>query len=177
NDQDSALVWAHDAPLLSYIGVTSLEEKFAPAFYCGEMMQQAIADIREQGIQEKRNRNGIILGNTDCTATKTITHTMWSLHNLIPGKTVQKAHRHQSVAIDLALSAGPDTYTLIGKDMDEAGNIIDPVKAPWADNSIFITPPGWWHSHHNESDQDAYVFPFQDAGLHTYLRTLDIKFS
>jgi gentisate 1,2-dioxygenase len=40
-----------------------------------------------------------------------------------------------------------------------------------------VTPPGWWHSHHNESDEDAIVLPVQDAGLHTYLQTLDIQFA
>ena len=80
------------------------------------------------------------------------------------------------MAIDLALSAGPNTYTMIGRTVDENGVIIDPVKMAWVANSIFVTPPGWWHSHHNEDEEDAYVFPFQDAGLHTYLRTLDIQF-
>ncbi|HWU39964.1 MAG TPA: hypothetical protein VN203_20120 [Candidatus Acidoferrum sp.] len=31
-------------------------------------------------------------------------------------------------------------------------------------------------SHHNESGAPAHLMPIQDAGLHTYLRTLDIKF-
>jgi quercetin dioxygenase-like cupin family protein len=26
---------------------------------------------------------------------------------------------------------------------------------------VFITPPGWWHSHHNESNNDAFVLPVQ----------------
>lgn len=26
---------------------------------------------------------------------------------------------------------------------------------------------GYWHSHHNESGEDAHVLPIQDAGLHT----------
>lgn len=30
-----------------------------------------------------------------------------------------------------------------------------------------------WHSHHNESGQDALILPIQDAGLHSYMRTLD----
>lgn len=46
----------------------------------------------------------------------------------------------------------------------------------WASGAAFITPPGMWHSHHNESDADAYVIPIQDAGLQTYLRSLDIRF-
>lgn len=39
-----------------------------------------------------------------------------------------------------------------------------------------MTPPGWWHSHHNEGDQTAWVLPIQDAGLYTHQRTLDIRF-
>lgn len=35
---------------------------------------------------------------------------------------------------------------------------------------------GWWHSHHNESDDVAWVLPIQDAGLYTHQRTLDIRF-
>ena len=41
--------------------------------------------------------------------------------------------------------------------------------------SAFVTLLGLWHSHHNESGA-ADLVPIQDAGLHTYLRTLDIKF-
>jgi gentisate 1,2-dioxygenase len=41
----------------------------------------------------------------------------------------------------------------------------------------FTTPPGLWHSHHNESGADAYLVPVQDAGLHNYMRTLAITFS
>ena len=35
----------------------------------------------------------------------------------------------------------------------------------------------WWHSHHNDSDEDTWVFPVQDAGLLTYQRVLNIQFS
>jgi len=175
-DIDSALYWTHDAPLLHYLGATPSQARFEPAFYKHQDMRQEIEALRDIAVREKRNRVGIILGNKACTDTKTITPSMWSLFNLLPAGAVQKPHRHQSVALDLAVSAGPNTYTLMGKDVDADGNIINPIKAMWANNTVFITPPGWWHSHHNESDEDAYVFPVQDAGLHTYLRTLDIQF-
>ena len=54
--------------------------------------------------------------------------------------------------------------------------IINPVKMLWKKGCTFTTPPGWWHSHHNESKHTAWVFPVQDAGLHTQMRTLDIRF-
>ena len=40
----------------------------------------------------------------------------------------------------------------------------------------FVTPPGLWHAHFNQSGAPAHLIPIQDAGLHTYLRTLDIRF-
>lgn len=175
-DEDSALYWTHDAPLLQYMGAAPVNAMFEPAFYSREYMVSEVEKLREPALREKRNRIGIILGNTATTRTRTMTHTMWSLFNLLPAGEVQKPHRHQSVALDLAVFSGPDTYTMIGKKVDAEGNIIDPVKAMWGSSSVFVTPPGWWHSHHNESDQDAFVFPVQDAGLHTYMRTLDIRF-
>ncbi len=175
-NSDSALYWTHDQPLLNYLGVSPTKKRFNPVFYSQESMVGEVAALREIALQEKRNRVGIILGNKDCSKTKTMTHSMWSLFNLLPAGEMQKPHRHQSIALDLAVSGNANTYTLLGKKVDSDGNIINPIKAVWSPNSVFITPPGWWHSHHNESDEDAYVFPVQDAALHTYLRTLDIQF-
>jgi len=173
---DTVIFWTHDAPLLSYLGVQAHQARFKPAFYHHDDLLREVHAIKDIAIQENRNRAGIILGNLDCVASKSLTHDMWSLLNILPANCVQKPHRHNSVALDLAVFAGENTYTLMGKEIDEQGNIIDPIRADWASDSVFITPSGWWHSHHNESNQDAYVFPVQDAGLHTYARTLDIQF-
>ena len=64
----------------------------------------------------------------------------------------------------------------MGKELDTSGNIINPIRCNWTPGGVFITPPGWWHSHHNESDEVAWVLPMQDAGLYTHQRTLDIRF-
>jgi hypothetical protein len=64
----------------------------------------------------------------------------------------------------------------MGKEIDSEGFIVDPIRCDWVPGSAFITPPGWWHSHHNESDGVAWVLPVQDAGLYTHQRTLDIRF-
>lgn len=175
-DEDSAIFWVHDAPMLEYLGAIPSNPRFSPAFYSKEYMDSEISRIREIGIRENRNRNGMILGNPASEKTRTMTHSMWSLYNLLPSGAVQLPHRHNSVAIDLAVYAGPNTYTMIGKEIDAEGNIINPVKAMWGSNTVFVTPPGWWHAHYNESDEDAYVFPVQDAGMQIYMRTLDIQF-
>jgi gentisate 1,2-dioxygenase len=176
-DEDAALYWVHDAPMLAYLGVKPTAPRFEPAFYSGEYLTGEIERIREEGIRRNLNRNGVILGNPNSEATRTATHTMWSLYNLVPPHSSQKPHRHNSIALDLAVSAKENTYTLIGKSVDGEGNIINPIKMSWEPNSVFVTPPSLWHSHHNESDEDAYVFPVQDAGMQIYMRTLDIQFA
>ena len=175
--EEAALYWVHDAPMLAYLGVQPSKPRFEPAFYSQEYLASEIERIRDEGVRRNLNRNGVILGNPASRATRTATHTMWSLYNLVPPHSSQKPHRHNSIALDLAVSAKAGTHTLIGKSIDREGNIANPVKVAWQPNSVFVTPPGLWHSHHNESDEDAFVFPVQDAGMQIYMRTLDIQFT
>ncbi|CAL8469742.1 g9284 [Coccomyxa elongata] len=77
----------------------------------------------------------------------------------------------------MAVYAPSGTCFLMAREIDAEGQLIDPVKVPWATGGMFLTPPGWWHSHHNESEEDAWVLPVQDAALYTYQRTLDIRFA
>ena len=171
--QDAVLFWVNDAPLLRYLGVTPSEQRFQPVLYTQERITEALNQVRASG--EDRNRVGVLLSNPNFPSTMTLTHTLWSLYNILPKGVVQHAHRHNSIAIDHCVSAGEDTYTLIGKDIDADGNIINPIKAMWTPGSTFITPPGWWHSHHNHSGQDAIVLPIQDAGLVMNMQVLDFQ--
>jgi gentisate 1,2-dioxygenase len=107
----------------------------------------------------------------------TITHVMWAMFGLLPVGAVQAPHRHQSVAVDLVVDAKPGCYTMVGKSLDKHGHVADGQRFDWHPHSVFVTPPGLWHSHHNESGHPAHILPIQDAGLHTYLRTLDIRFA
>lgn len=170
---DTVLFWVNDAPLLRYLGVTPSEKRFEPVLYTQQRITEELNKVRAMG--EDRNRVGILLSNPHFPGTMTLTHTLWSLYNILPKGVMQKAHRHNSIAIDHCVAAGPDTYTLIGKEVDADGNIIAPIKAMWTPGSTFITPPGWWHSHHNHSDQDAIVLPIQDAGLVMNMQVLDFQ--
>ena len=57
------------------------------------------------------------------------------------------------------------------------GNIVCPDCQEWTTGMAFVAPPGLWHPHFNEGDTQAYLLPIQDAGLQTYLRSVDIRFS
>lgn len=177
---DSALYWVNDQPLLMYLGVKPNKKKFQPTLFRKERLLAEVERIRHQPGAEHRNRMGILLGNKITEdSTKTLTHTLWSLLNVLPPGDAQRPHRHNSVALDLCVLAEPGegVYTLMGPELDEQGWVKNPVKCLWKTGSVFSTPPGWWHSHHNETDKPAWVLPMQDAGLYTHQRTLDIRFS
>lgn len=175
------LYWVNDEPLLHYLGAIPQRPTFKPTYYSYQIIKQKIDEYNHQEGASQRNRHGVLLGNEACPFTKTLTPTLWSLFNLTPPKTTQKPHRHNSVAMDLCLYAPPTekgaVYTLMSKTLDEAGQHVDPVRIDWSSGNAFVTPPGWWHSHVNETDEAAIVYPVQDAGLHTYLRTLFISFT
>jgi gentisate 1,2-dioxygenase len=175
--EEAVLYWVHDAPLLAYLGAMPATPRFRATLYTRERIASEVARVRAAAGAARRNRMGVIFGNADTAATMTVTHSLWSLFNVIAPGAVQKPHRHQSVALDLCVSADAGVYTLMSRTLGAQGELLEPVRADWRPGGAFTTPPGWWHSHHNESGADAEVLPIQDAGLHTYLRTLDIQFT
>ncbi len=123
-DEDTAFYWVTDAPLFSYLGAAAALDRFRPLYFSHERLEEELAKVRAENEGKDKNRNGILLANRDCPVTKTVTHTMWSLYNLLPRKSRQKAHRHNSIALDLCVAAGPDTYTLIGRSIRTATSSI-----------------------------------------------------
>lgn len=175
----TSLYWVNDQPLMEYMGVISQVKKFKFAHFTKEELYKNVEIICEKEDSKHNNRLGVLLGNIETDSyTKTLTPTLWGLLNKLPAKSKQRPHRHNSVALDLCIYASDENvYTLMGKELDEDGWVKYPVKCIWKSGSVFTTPPGWWHSHHNDSDEDAWVLPIQDAGLLTHQRILGIEFS
>jgi gentisate 1,2-dioxygenase len=174
--EETVFYWVHDAPLLRYLGVKAAGPRFAPTIYPSERLTEELRKITANPESANWSRKAILLGNKNFEQTMTITHVLWAMLGVLPPAVRQLPHRHQSVALDFIVKANPGAYTLVGTELDDAGQIKNPVRVDWITGSTFVTPPGYWHEHRNESGQPAYVMPIQDAGLHTYLRTLDIQF-
>ena len=79
--------------------------------------------------------------------------------------------------LPIIIDCDPGCYTLVGTELAEDGTIRNPERIAWQAGGAFITPPGHWHAHVNESSRTAHLLPIQDAGLKTYLRSLDIRFT
>jgi gentisate 1,2-dioxygenase len=175
-EADAAFYKVDDSPLLGYLGVEKSKNRFQPTLYTHAMIMTELEKAKNDPSAAKRSRVSVLLANKNFGQTMTITHTLWSMFGIVPPGARQLPHRHQSVALDFAVEAKSGVYTLIGPELNADGSIKDALRVDWVKGAAFVTPAGYWHEHVNESGADAYVMPIQDAGLHSYLRTLDIQF-
>jgi gentisate 1,2-dioxygenase len=176
-DTTSVLYWVNDAPLLQYLGVLPSQPRFEATHYPGEWLLAELKALAADPSSAKSNRLSLLLANRDLPSTRTVTHVLWAMFGMVPAGANQAAHRHQSVALDLIVDCDPGCYTLVGTELNPDGTIRDPRRIDWEAGGAFITPPGHWHAHGNESGRTALLLPIQDAGLHTQLRSLDIRFT
>jgi gentisate 1,2-dioxygenase len=176
-DSDAALYWVHDEPLLRYLGAEATQPKFRATKFPRARAVAELAEIAGRPGANDKSRVSVLLANDAQEQTLTITHVLWAMFGLLPAGQQQRPHRHQSVALDLILDARPGCYTLLGTQLDERGDILNPTRVDWEAGGAFVTPPGAWHAHYNESGAPAHLIPVQDAGLQTYLRSLDIRFT
>lgn len=174
---DSLLYWVHDAPLLRYLGVAPLQPRFRACHYPASRLEAELHKLLADPSAARSNRLSILLASADHPASRTVTHTLWAMLGVVPPGAVQPPHRHQSVALDLIIDCDPGCYTLVGTELNPDGSIRNPRRIDWQPGGAFITPPGHWHAHTNESGRMARLLPIQDAGLNTYLRSLDIRFA
>ncbi|MBE7211121.1 MAG: cupin [Gluconacetobacter diazotrophicus] len=174
---DAALYYVDDSPLLRYLGVAVSGERFRPTLYPAARADAELDRVRNEPDAADRSRISVLLAADEFPLTRTVTHVLWAMYGTIGAGTEQKPHRHQSIALDLIVDCAPGCYSLLGQQLDADGRIVDPVRVDWEPGCVFVTPPGYWHAHHNTSDHEARLIPIQDAGLQTYLRTLDIRFA
>jgi len=168
------IYYINDSPLLNYLGTKAENKIFKTAIYTNDFLLKSLNNLSNPN----NNRKGILLSNKDTEklGVNTITPVLWALYNELPPKTIQKPHKHNSVALDLCIKCddSKNIYTLVGKELDDQGNIKNPTTIYWKTGTMFITPPTLWHSHNNVGDTYAYVLPIQDAGLLLYQRILGI---
>lgn len=86
-----------------------------------------------------------------------------AMNTLTPGG-MQRAHKHNSVAVSLVIQG------------EKCFSTIDGVKKEWAPFATTITPPVSVHSHHNQGDQRAMFLIVQDGGFFYHARAMGFEF-
>ena len=145
---DAAMYWVHDEPLLRHLGAEATEPRFRPTKFRRIDAVTRLNEVASRPGANDKSRVSVLLANAEEEQTLTI-----------------------------ILDAKPGCYTLLGTRLNERGDIVNPTRVDWEVGGAFVTPPGLWHAHFNESGAPAHLIPIQDAGLQTYLRSLDIRFS
>lgn len=112
------LYYVNDEPLLNYLGVKLSTATFAAIHYPYRTILENVVNFSSELEATKRNRNGVLLVNTASSLTETIIPKLM-LYDVLPKNSVQLPHRHNSVALDLYLSAPKSgCYTLISEKVD-----------------------------------------------------------
>jgi hypothetical protein len=171
-ESDAALYRVHDWPLLRYLGANAATPRFRATLYPRERTDAELKLLSQEPAASRRDHGGVQLANKEFPHTRTATPVIGSMFRILASRSVQLPDCNESVVLDLIIGCEPGCYTLTGRDIDDRGHIVDPERVDWKPGAAFVMPPALWYTHHNATDAPARHLPIQDAGLHTYLRSL-----
>lgn len=165
--EDCLLYIGTDEPLLAYDGLRAPapgKARVETTHWLAEEVERRLE--REWARPKTDNSTGRFVQFSSAAlmpSNNTLPFISVGLNTVEPGGE-QRAHRHNGVAVTLALQ-GEGTYSAI-----------DGQKVAWSTGAAQITPPTSLHSHHNQSAQRARALIFQDEALHYYTRTPGFSF-
>ena len=76
SETHAGLYWVHDAPLLRYLGVSTVKPVFEPCFYSHQDARAQLNAIASNPRGANANRVSVLLGNNAFPQTLTFTHTL-----------------------------------------------------------------------------------------------------
>jgi gentisate 1,2-dioxygenase len=162
DNQDAVVFCVSDQPLVIFQGLqrarageTPIETVHWPAAEIDERLDTVYA---RPNSNEEAGRAVLFSSQALAPARNILPMMVAAINTLEPGKD-QRAHRHNGVAITLALE-GVGVYSLIE---DE--------RVDWVAGAAQITPAAELHSHHNRGTKRMRSLVIQDEGLHYYTRT------
>ena len=162
DDEDAILFCVSDQPLVTFQGLqpsgageTLVETVHWPAAEIDKRLDTVYA---RPNSTEEAGRAVLFSSRALAPARNILPMMVAAINTLEPGKD-QRAHRHNGVAITLALE-GEGVYSLI------EGERVD-----WVAGAAQITPAAELHSHHNRGTKRMRSLVIQDEGLHYYTRT------
>jgi gentisate 1,2-dioxygenase len=164
---DTVLWIATNEPQLRFEGLRPPGPGAAPikpAFYPMAEIQRRLLDVYLDPRGAAMPGKSVNLGNVALEGSRTTTPSFTlAMNSLLPGE-AQRGHRHNAVAVTLVV-AGEGAYSLI-----------DGERVDWEADTVMITPPAAFHSHHNEGGQLALFLIVQDGGVYYHCRTMGFSF-
>lgn len=151
-----------DAPLVAFQGLspsprdeTRVETVHWPAAEIAERLDTVYARERT----EDEAGRAVLFSSRALAPARNILPMMVAAINTLEAGGDQRPHRHNGVAITLALE-GDGVYSLI-----------EDQRIDWVNGAAQVTPATELHSHHNRGGVRMRSLVIQDEGLHYYTRT------
>ena len=166
-DEDTLLFNVTDEPLLAFAGACAPNENSSTvdaAVWRGEEIDRRLDAVFQRPITEQTTGSSVQFstGRTEPNYT-TIPFINVAINTLAAGCD-QRAHRHNGVAVTLAIQG------------DGIHSMIDGERVDWISGVAQITPATKLHSHHNRGEKRMRSLVIQDEGLHVYTRTPGFSF-
>ncbi len=161
-DEDSLLFCVSDAPLVAFQGLAPSDpgdSMIETVHWPADQIDRHLATVYTRERTENEAGRAVLFSSRALAPARNILPMMVAAINTLEAGGDQRPHRHNGVAITLALQ-GEGVYSLIE---DE--------RIDWVSGAAQITPATELHSHHNRGSKRMRSLVIQDEGLHYYTRT------
>ena len=166
---EDAVLWiVTNEPQLAFENLRAPAPGEAPTdvvHYRGGEIARQIDLLYDVGRGEQIAGSALIFSAERQEATRNILPTLTAAMNSLPGGSVQRPHRHNSVAVSLVIKG------------ERCFSVVDGTRKDWAPWATTITPPVSVHSHHNAGNEMALFLIIQDGGIYYHARAMGFEFA
>lgn len=165
---EDAVLWiVTNEPLLAFENLRAPDTAGQPTdlvHYTADEVQRQIDLLYEIDQDENVAGMALVMSSDKQQAGRNVLPSLTLAMNTLAPGAVQRAHKHNSVAVSLVIQGAKCFSTIDGERKDWA---------PWATT---ITPPTSVHSHHNDGGERALFLIVQDGGLYYHARAMGFAF-
>jgi len=162
------LMQVTNEPELSYLRAEpdmGLAAAIQPTLFPAEEIDTYLRNVHGRNGEQLAAGKSVVLLSGMMEERRLTTPTILAAINTLEAGADQRPHKHSSVALTLSIM-GEGVYSQV-----------DGQKVDWLPDTMFVTPPGAVHSHHNRGADMMRSFVAQDTGLHTQLRTTNFSWT
>ena len=170
DDNEAAVLWiVTNEPQLAYEGLQPASSDRAitqAVHYPAAEMTRQVDLIHQVGRDEDIAGSALILSSDrpEALERRNALPTMTIAMNSLEPGSVQRSHKHSAVAVSLIVE-GKNCFSMI-----------DGKRKDWARWATTITPPGSFHSHHNDGNSRAFFLIIQDGGIYYHARAMGFAY-
>jgi gentisate 1,2-dioxygenase len=162
----SIILQVGNEPELSYLRARpAANSELRPTLFRAAETERLIGEVHAREDEQLAAGKSVVFLSQQMADRRVTTPTILSSINTLEPGGDQRAHRHSSAALTLALAC------------EGVYSVVDGIRIDWQPGTVIVTPPNAVHSHHNRGPAMMKSFVAQDTGLHAQLRTTNFSWT